>query len=337
MDRQNFEYLRNLPKAELHLHLEGAASWQTIRKFLSPASKPFWLSEEYFFKDLKDFLIVNRKFVSPVLKNPTNFLEITRDVLRHLVEQKVKYVELNFSPFSCKRQGTEPQEALKYIVQAVEEFSTRIYVRLVLGLGRQEGPEKVYQIAKSLLKHNIFTGIDLHGDEKFYSPKYFKKTYDLAKEKGLKLKAHAGECMGPESIREAIDELNVSQIGHGISCIEDKNLMMIIKEKAITLEVCPISNYKLRIVKKINEHPVRQLFERGLLVTVNTDDPLLFNNSLYKEYENLILRMGFSYTDIIEIISNAFQCALLPLPIKKDFVFHLCKIRRKMVAASRPM
>jgi adenosine deaminase len=160
-------------------------------------------------------------------------------------------------------------------------------------------------------------GVGLGGSEQKYPPELYTKIYEKARLTGFHTTAHAGEAAGPESIWGAIRSLKVERIGHGTRAIEDESLMRYLAEKQIPLECCPLSNVRTGVVKSIEAHPVKKFFDAGLLVTVNTDDPAMFGNSLAQEYQMLEERLGFSRDEVRKVILNGVRASWLSTDRKK--------------------
>jgi adenosine deaminase len=160
-------------------------------------------------------------------------------------------------------------------------------------------------------------GVGIGGSEQNYPPEPFAGVYEKARQLGFHTGAHAGEAAGPESIWGAIRSLKVERIGHGTRAIEDETLVRYLAEKQIPLECCPLSNVRTGVVKSIEAHPVKKFFDAGLLVTVNTDDPAMFGNSLAQEYQRLEERLGFSQDEVRKVILNGVKAAWLSNDRKK--------------------
>jgi adenosine deaminase len=163
-------------------------------------------------------------------------------------------------------------------------------------------------------------GIGIGGSENKYPPKLFKDIYKQARKFGFKTTAHAGEAAGPESIWEAIHELKVDRIGHGTRAIEDKNLLRYLVDNKIPIEVCPLSNLRTKVVASMNEHPVKTYIDMGIPVSINTDDPKMFNNSLFEEYQSLKDCFNYSNEDICNIILNSIRTTWLDQKEKENLI-----------------
>jgi adenosine deaminase len=169
-------------------------------------------------------------------------------------------------------------------------------------------------------------GLDLHGDERAQGPAPFAALFTQARQKGLATKAHAGELAGPESMQTIIDTLHLTRIEHGLTASEDEALMARLVAEGITLDLCPSSNLKLRVVENISAYPIRQLYEQGVRVTVNTDNPTILGVTLNSELQLLVDRFGFSPADLARLQINAFQAALISPPTREAILAEIDKL-----------
>jgi adenosine deaminase len=203
------------------------------------------------------------------------------------------------------------------ITKARKQHAIEANIRI--DLVRNEGPEKGMETLDSIQdnQENIVS-VDLGGSEDEFPPAPFVGVFKRAKEMGLHLVAHAGEAAGPESIWDAIHYLNVERIGHAATAIKDARLMSYLKENSIAIEACPVSNVRTGVVSSINHHPVREFYDRGLMVTVNSDDPTLFNTDLNNELIQLNHHLNFSLEQIYQLTQNALNAAFLPEETKNS-------------------
>ena len=210
----------------------------------------------------------------------------------------------------------------------------KIEIRIIIDVSRTFGVENAKNNLLSLLKYKNnkeFIGIGLGGDEKKGPAMEFASVFKLAKKNNLHRVAHAGEDVGSESVKDAIKYLDAERIGHGISAIKDKKLMKFLAEKKIPLEICPTSNiFTKKYVKKMEKHPIKQFYEKNILVTCNTDDPTFFKVDLIDEYWNLHSKLGFSMDDIKQVVINGFNASFLPEKRKKEFVKKVCDAWKKI-------
>ena len=283
------------PKIELHLHLEGAAPPAFIRGLAKEKhidlSGLFNEDGSYKFTDFWHFLKVYEA-ATTTLKTPEDFYRLTLAVLEESAKSGVIYTESFLSPDFCGgRDVSAWREYLHAIEEAAEkaEKSFGITLRGIVTCVRHFGPDKARQTARCAAetKGRFITGFGIAGDEKIGKPKDFAYAFDMAREAGLRLTAHAGEWGGPDSVRDALRDLRVERIGHGARAIEDLALVDELAETGITLELCPGSNVALGIFPSFRKHPIGEMFRRGVKVTISTDDPPFFHTTMTREYEQL--------------------------------------------------
>ena len=283
------------PKIELHLHLEGAAPPAFIRGLAKEKhidlSGLFSEDGSYSFTDFWHFLKVYEA-ATTTLKTPEDFYRLTLAVLEESAKSGVIYTESFLSPDFC---GGRDVSAWKEYLHAIEEAAEKaeksfgITLRGIVTSIRHFGPDKARQTARCAAetKGRFITGFGIAGDEKIGKPKDFAYAFDMAREAGLRLTAHAGEWGGPDSVRDALRDLRVERIGHGARAIEDLALVDELAETGITLELCPGSNVALGIFPSFRKHPIGEMFRRGVKVTISTDDPPFFHTTMTREYEQL--------------------------------------------------
>jgi adenosine deaminase len=287
--------ISSLPKIELHLHLEGAAPPAFIRGLAKQKhmdlSGIFTPEGGYRFTDFWDFLKVYEA-ATETLKTPEDYARLTTAVLEESAASGVIYSETFLSPDFC---GGRDVGAWREYLHAIREAADRaerdmgITLRGIITCIRHFGPDKARETALCAAETagDWIVGFGIAGDEKVGRPGDFRWSFDLAREAGLRLTAHAGEWGGPESVRAALAELDVERIGHGVRAIEDMALVDEIAEKGVVLEVCPGSNVALGLYPSFRKHPIGQMFERGVKVTISTDDPPFFHTTMAREYDRL--------------------------------------------------
>ena len=291
------------PKIELHLHLEGAAPPAFIRGLAREKSIDiggiFDASGYYRYRDFWDFLKVYEAATS-TLTTPEDYARLTLAVLEESAASGVVYSETFLSPDFCG--GRDPGAWREYLLAIREaadqaERTMGITLRGIITCIRHFDPEKARQTALCAAETagDWIVGFGIAGDEKIAQPKDFRWSFDCAREAGLRLTAHAGEWGGPESVRAAIQDLEVERIGHGVRAIEDLALVDQLAERGIVLECCPGSNVALGIYPSFAKHPISQLYERGVKVTVSTDDPPFFHTTMAREFE--MLHRAFDWDD----------------------------------------
>jgi adenosine deaminase len=234
-------------------------------------------------------------------------------VFRDLAAQNVRYAEISFDIVGVLDRGL----AVADVAGAIEAAAPPGLLVRVFAAFSQHKPERTPSgVMKAVLDAPGLDGISLHGDETVQSTAYFADAFAAARRRGLAIKAHAGELMGPESVTKVLDLLGVRRIEHGVRAIEDEALVERLAAEAVTLDVCPWSNVRLRVVPDLAGHPIRQLHERGVRVTVNTDDPTVFGRSLSRELVSLVEDLGFSLAELARLQANAFAVAAMPAAVR---------------------
>ena len=287
--------MKDLPKLELHLHLEGAAPPAFIRGLAAEKhvdiSGVFDERGHYSYTDFWHFLKVYEAATS-VLQTPEDYRRLTLAVLEESAAHGVIYTESFISPDFC---GGRDLAAWRDYLAAIEDAAAEaeakmgITMRAIVTPIRHFGPEKAREVAICAAETagRFVTGFGIAGDEKVLEPKDYLWSFDCAREAGLGITAHAGEWRGPEHIRATLAALNPSRIGHGVRAIEDLALVDELAERGTVLEVCPGSNIALGLYPDWRKHPIGQLFDRGVKVTVSTDDPPFFHTTMSREWDRL--------------------------------------------------
>jgi adenosine deaminase len=291
------------PKVELHLHLEGAAPPSFIRGLAREKhidiSGIFDERGNYAYRDFWDFLKVYEAATS-VLQTPQDYHRLTLAVLEESAASGVLYTECFLSPDFCGGRDLGAWRDYYAAIRAAADEAERsmgITLRGIITPIRHFGPEKARQtaICAAETAGDWVVGFGLGGDEKVCEPKDFRWSFDAAREAGLRLTCHAGEWRGPQSVRAAIADLGVERIGHGVRAIEDLALVDELAESGVVLEVCPGSNIALGIYPNWRAHPIGQLHERGVRITISTDDPPFFHTTMTREYQ--LLAEAFDWDD----------------------------------------
>jgi adenosine deaminase len=226
--------------------------------------------------------------------------------------QNIRYVEMFFSPSLFSGRGLEVQKLTQAVRRGLSKVP-EIEVSLVADLVRDHGPEAEMRTLERLqeVKDEGVIGIGIGGSEHACPPAPFRALFEKARRMGFHVSAHAGEAAGPESIWEAIRCLRVDRIGHGTRAREDPTLLDYLREHRIPLELCPISNVRTGVVPVLARHPIRDYFERGLTISVNTDDPKMFGTCLGQEYASLVDECGFTQSDIRRLVLLGIESSWL--------------------------
>ena len=324
-------WFERIPKVELHLHIEGAipheALWELIQKYGGDPSVPNLeaLGHRFEYRDFPHF-VETWVWKNQFLREYEDFVFIARAVAEDLAKQNIRYAEAFFSPTDFARHGLKTQKLTEAIRTGLSQV-TQIDVSLVADLVRDDGPEKAATTLAQLREVQGLgvVGIGIGGSEHKFPPEPFSEVYEEARRFGFRTSAHAGEVAGAESIWGAISHLRVDRIGHGTRAEEDESLLEYLAEHRIPLDMCPLSNLRTGAVKSLNEHPIRRYFERGIVITVNTDDPKMFGNCLAEEFLLLEERFNFSRHEIRALILQGVEASWLPNAKKQQLQEAFCR------------
>jgi aminodeoxyfutalosine deaminase len=317
-------FIHDLPKVELHLHLEGSVQPETLRelsrnKSLLRRQVGNWVSERrrenFRYGNFQNFL---KAFgvVALLLKTPEDYALATTRLMESLQAQNVKYAEVIFSAgvVLWKKQPVEP--VFEAITAAASEAEERLdmRVRWIVDAVRHFGLDHVKEVLGWAIRYRDrgVVAFGIGGDEERGPAALFTDIYREAREAGLRLTAHAGEAVGPESIRKAVELLGAERIGHGLTAIQDPGVMALLRERRIPLEVCPTSNVATGLIARVEDHPLPRFLEAGLVVTLNSDDPAMFGTSLESEFVQAAKAFSLSRAQIVQFCENAIRYSFLP-------------------------
>jgi adenosine deaminase len=307
-----------LPKAELHLHLEGSIQPTTVGALC--ARHGITITEEevrqrYAYRDFSEF-IEAFKWVTSLLREPQDYALIAQDLADQLLAQNVVYTEVTLSVGVMLLRKQRPEANFEALLHATESFERRgLQFRWIFDAARQFGAEAAMEVVESAKRcgSKAIVAFGLGGDERSVPTEAFRPVYEKAAGLGLRRLIHAGEVGGPENIREAIELLGAERIGHGIAAINNPELMDLLAERQIPLEICPGSNMKtgalarqLRLNQvRIEDHPLPTFLRHGIPIVLSTDDPAMFHTTLKTEYENAA-RMGLQEDELVRIAEMGF-------------------------------
>jgi len=324
------EHVLSLPKAELHLHLEGSIRPAIVSQ-LNARHGVYYTEDEvlrrYSYSDFRSFLDAF-KWVTSFLREPRDYALIVEDLAEQLLEQKVVYAEVTLSVGVMLLRKQRPERNFEAILRAAEPFESRgLKLFWIFDAVRQFGAAAAMEVVNaarnSASKKIVAFGIG--GDELSVPTSEFRPVYDAATALGLHRLMHAGEVGGPEKIREAIELLGVERIGHGIAAVHDPALMDLLADRRIPLELCPGSNVLTGALANqlsqqdapIESHPLPKLLRHGIPITLSTDDPTMFHTDLATEYRNAH-RMGLSEPELRSLIQTSFDHAFAFHPSQKS-------------------
>jgi adenosine deaminase/aminodeoxyfutalosine deaminase len=306
------DFLLQLPKAELHLHLEGSVEPGTLHE-LDPSTPLEDLRALYRYPDFDAFL---KAFgaVGKRLRTPQDYALVTRRLLERLAAQNVRYAEIIIAAGVVLWKGQEIGPIFDAIAGASAESPVR--TRWIFDAVRQFGVEQARTVAEwaAARQDRGVVTLGIGGSERRGPAEWFGDVFAFARREGLRLVAHAGEGTSAASIRAAL-AIGAERIGHGISAVEDESLMRELRERDVPLEICITSNLVTGVVKRLEDHPVRRLFDTGVPIVLNTDDPAMFRCTLLGEYELAMRQFGFSEEEMRTVAGNAFKYAF----VKQEF------------------
>lgn len=323
--------IRALPKVELHVHILGSIRPETLLSIIEAdgVKAPYTTKEEiikrFEYSDFENFIKSYMEIVEYII-DERHFERITYEMLENCAQSNVNYVEASFSPRDHIPMGLDFDRMIdsinKGIQRAKHDFGVETNIRI--DIVRSSTTEQAMEILDFIEnKPDNIISVDLGGNEAQDPPGPFAEPYKRATTLGLHRVAHAGEASGPESIWQAIQFLDVERIGHGITARQDPELVEYLKRERIAIEMCPVSNLRTGVVSSITEHPIREFYDKGLLVTVNSDDPSLFHTDMNNEYIQIHEHLNFSLAELFQISLNGIQTAFISdnrkLEMKQQF------------------
>ncbi|MBP0615633.1 adenosine deaminase [Jiella mangrovi] len=313
------------PLAELHCHIEGAAPPPLVERLAARHGidvSPIIADGAYVWQGFSGFLAAY-DLAASVFKSEEDFADLAHSHLSGLAAQGAIYAEIFISPDHARASGIEPAIYARGLAAGIERArgETRIEARMVVVGVRHLGPDAVEMAARFAAEPGrpLITGFNLAGDERVGEPRDFERAFDIARDAGLGLTAHAGELCGPQSVRAAIESFRPARIGHGVRAIEDAGLVSEIVEKGIVLEVCPGSNLALGIYDDIKAHPLKQLVDAGVRATVSSDDPPFFHTDLSREYR-LAAQNGLGEAERIALTRTALEAAFVEEDVRRALI-----------------
>jgi len=317
-------FIAQLPKVELHLHLEGSLQPATLRelsrhKGVLKKGIELWVRrrgrQSYRYSDFQDFL-VDFGLVTKLLETPADYALATTRLMEWLQEQNVKYAEVIFAAGVVLWKKQSVEETFEAVAAAAEKAGKRLGVRVnwIFDAVRHFGVEHVREVMMwaARFRPRGVVAFGIGGDEARGPAELFPEIYREARELGLHLTAHAGETVGPESVRRAVELLGAERIGHGLGAARDPSVMALLRERGIPLEVCLSSNVSTRVLARLEDHPLPLFLESGVTVTLNSDDPAMFGTSLEREMTLAARTFGLTQEQLRGLMENAVRAAFLP-------------------------
>ena len=318
-------FIQSLPKAELHLHLEGSITPETLVELRRRRGQESTIAEADALYQYKDFLgfLMAFKTLTEDLQTPDDYELITYRLMQQLKIQNVLHAEAYVSVGVCLWREQDFDAIFEGLERGRERGQKEFGVSLlwIFDAVRQFGAEaaqKVFELAAKYRDRSVVS-IGIGGDELKAQPELFREQFAYASAQGLRLTAHAGESAGPESIWGALN-LGAERIGHGLTAAQDPELIEELAQRQVPIEICLTSNLKTGCCLQLHDHPVRKYFDQGLMITLSSDDPAMFGTTLNREYELAQSEFGFTDEHLRELARNSFEASFLPPDKKIEFL-----------------
>jgi aminodeoxyfutalosine deaminase len=312
-------FIAGLPKAEIHVHHVGSASPRIVAELAARhpgtvPTDPDALREFYRFRDFAHFIEVYLAVVD-LIREPEDVRLLTYEVAREMAAQNIRYAELTLTPYTSVLAGV-PIEAFVDAVEDARVAAERelgIRLRWIYDIPGEFGLPAAEATVTYALDHapDSLIGFGLGGPEIGVDRPQFRDVFARARAAGLRSVPHAGETTGPQTVWDALEQLGAERIGHGTSAVQDPRLVEHLVEHQVPLEVCPTSNIATRAVASLDEHPIKQMYDAGVFVTVNSDDPPMFGTSLTREYEIAADLLDLDAAGVAQLATNTVRASFL--------------------------
>ena len=325
------EFIQNLPKAELHLHIEGSFEPELMFKIAKrndikiPYKSVEEIEKAYKFDCLQDFLDIYYQGAG-VLTTEEDFYDLTYSYIQKCAIQNVRHTEIMFDPQTHTERGIQFETVINGISKACEDAEKNLGITslLIMSYLRHLSEESALKtLNDSLPFKNKITAVGLDSSEKNNPPSKFKNVYEASIKEGYIPVAHAGEEGSADYIWEALDILGIKRIDHGNNALQDKNLVEEIIKRDIALTVCPLSNTALQVVDDLKNHPLKKMMDLGLKVTINSDDPAYFGGQVNKNYEDIQKALNLTKSELFQLAKNSFKYSLLNDHKKQQYLNEL--------------
>lgn len=338
MNKETLEQIKQMPKAILHIHLDGSLRPETVYEWLKEQGSVISLEE------VKEQLMVDRecrdlnqyltKFSLPVsvLQSESHIEQATYELFEDLASQHVIYAEVRFAPSLHTEKGLNYEQIVEAAISGMNKAKEKFGIQgnLILccmrGNDNKKSSLQTVKVAKQYLGKGI-AALDLAGAEAVFPTKDFQDIFEIARKLDIPFTIHAGEAGGPESIRKAL-EMGATRIGHGVRCIEDTALMAELAYKEIPLEICPISNLQTRAAEE--PHPIDEIYTKGLKATISTDNNTVSNTDIFVEYQYVIEHTSLTLKDIEQMNINAIRGAYISPQEKAKLIGRIKSYRQDL-------
>ena len=322
------EFIKKSPKAELHLHIEGTLEPE-LMFFLAKRNNikiPFKniddVKKAYNFNNLDSFLKIYYEGAKVLIKEQ-DFFDLTWAYILKCKEDNIVHTEIFFDPQTHTDRGIDFDVIINGIFNALKKAEKEfgLSFKIIMCFLRHLSEDECFQILDKALAHkDKIYGVGLDSSEKGNPPKKFEKLFKKASENEFITVAHAGEEGPPEYIWEALNLLNVSRIDHGVQCLKDEKLVEILTKSQIPLTVCPLSNIKLKVFNTLEDHNLKKMLEKKLMVMVNSDDPAYFGGYLNKNFIEIQKALNLSYEEIKTLLANSFKSSFMKDTKKEEWI-----------------
>lgn len=322
------DYIRKVPKAELHLHIEGTFEPELMFEIAqrNQVEIPYQSVEEvkkaYQFSCLQDFLDIYYAGAS-VLLYEKDFYDLTMAYFKHCAEENIVHTEIMFDPQTHTKRGISFETVINGIQKAREDAKVKYGISsiLIMSYLRHLSEEDAFEtLQQSLPYKHLIKAVGLDSSEKGNPPSKFEKVFQASIKEGYIPVAHAGEEGTADYIWEALDLLKISRIDHGNNCLKDEVLIKRLVNEKIALTVCPLSNLELQVVKNLRDHPLKKMLNLGLKATVNSDDPAYFGGYLNENFLQTIETLDLTKDEVKQLVKNSFEYSLLPEDEKQEYL-----------------
>jgi adenosine deaminase len=317
-------FIQALPKTETHLHIEGALPYELLVAWQPEKypPRPFFHAPDHRFPTFPKFDQVLLGHALPWFTSAERYHEAAKAVFARHIAQNVRYVETSFHLPVTQFINVAGREILAAIRSAVPPG---LEVRLFAGMLRTDYAGPMRTVIDDLENWDDLAGVDLHGWEQVPIEPWTARVWTRLRAAGKITKCHAGEFDGAHRVREAIEQLGVTRVQHGVRAIEDPAVMALARARGVTFDVCPISNVRLSVVPSMSEHPIKKLLAAGVRCTVSTDDPLVFANTVNDEYAMLAGELGFTRAELAQVARHGWEVARVDDGQRRDAIAEIAR------------
>jgi adenosine deaminase len=328
MNPSLLELCYKIPKAELHLHIEGTFEPELMFKIAKrnnitlPYKSVEELKEKYKFKNLQEFLDIYYQGCNSLI-HEEDFSDLAFDYLEHACPQGLKYAEIFFDPQSHLSRGISFKTIITGLKHGLDKGKEKYgfdYKLIMCFLRHLPEEDAIKTLQEAIPFKNDILAVGLDSSEVGFPPENFKNVYEMARKEGFQLVAHAGEEGPAEYIRNALDCLKIKRIDHGVRIIEDEQLVKRAAEEQIPLTMCPLSNQRLQVCPDLKNYKLKDMMDKGLLCTINSDDPSYFGGYIGDNYKAVVENLGLTKENVIQLAKNSFIATFLSEEEKKKYI-----------------